>query len=56
MDNIVYVIVGPSLVAGGVVLYLQSTWTVARALSASAGVAGAIIALVGWVNALSGTG
>ncbi len=56
MDNIVFVIVGPALVAGGVVLYLQSRWSVARALSASAGVAGAIMALVGWVNAFSGTG
>ncbi|MCH8815301.1 MAG: hypothetical protein IH957_09445 [Chloroflexi bacterium] len=56
MDNIVYVIVGPALVAGGVVLYLQSTWSVARALGASAGVAGAIMAFIGWVNALSGTG
>jgi hypothetical protein len=56
MDNVVFVILGPALIAAGIVAYRGSTWVYVRAAGASAATAGIIMTLIGWVNALSGTG
>jgi len=56
MDNIVFVILGPALVAGGIVAYRSAAWVAVRSFGAAATAAGAVMALIGWVNALSGTG
>jgi hypothetical protein len=56
MDNVVFVILGPALIAAGIVAYRGSAWVYVRAVGAAAVVAGAIMALIGFVNAFSGTG
>ena len=55
MDNIIFVILGPALIAGGIVSYRSSAWVTARSLGAAATAAGVVMAFIGWVNALSGT-
>ena len=55
MDNIIYVILGPALIAGGIVAYRWSAGVTVRAFGAAATAAGVVMALIGWVNALSGT-
>jgi hypothetical protein len=55
MDNVLFAILGPASVAGGIVLYRWSAVVAARAFGAAATAAGVVMALIGWVNALSGT-
>jgi len=55
MDSATYVILGPALIAGGTVLYRSRAVVTARAFGAAVVVAGVVMALIGWVNALSGT-
>jgi hypothetical protein len=55
MDTVTYAILGPALIAGGIVLYRLSAGATARAFGAAATAAGSVMALIGWVNALSGT-
>ncbi len=52
---IIFVVLGPALIAGGIVLYRGSAAVTARAFGAAITAAGGVIALIGWVNALSGT-
>ncbi len=56
MVDVVFIILGPALVAGGIVAYRGSALVYVRSLGAAATAAGAIMSLVGLVNALSGTG
>ncbi len=55
MDTVTFAILGPALIAGGIVLYRSRAEVTARAFGAAATAAGAVMALIGWVNALSGT-
>jgi len=56
MDNeVVFAILGPALIAGGVILYRWSAAVTVRAFGAASTAAGGVIALIGWVNVLSGT-
>jgi hypothetical protein len=55
MDSVTYAILGPALIAGGIVLYRWSAVVTVRALGAAATAAGGVMALIGWVNVLSGT-
>ncbi len=55
MDSVTFAILGPALIAGGIVLYRSRTAVTARAFGAAATAAGSVMALIGWVNALSGT-
>jgi hypothetical protein len=56
MDNVVFVILGPALIAAGIVAYRGSAWVYVRAVGAAAAAAGIVMAFIGFVNALSGTG
>jgi hypothetical protein len=55
MEVVIFAILGPALIAGGVVLYRWSAAVTVRAFGAAGAVAGGVMALIGWVNALSGT-
>ncbi len=55
MDSTTLAILGPALIAGGTVLYRSRAVVTARAFGAASIAAGAVMALIGWVNALSGT-
>ena len=55
MDSVIYAILGPALIAGGIVLYRWSAAVTVRAFGAAAALAGSVMALIGWVNVLSGT-
>jgi hypothetical protein len=55
MDSVTFAILGPASIAGGIVLYRWSAVVSVRAIGAAATVAGVMMALIGWVNALSGT-
>ncbi len=56
MDNeIIFAMLGPALIAGGIVLYRLSAGATVRAFGASATAVGSVMALIGWVNVLSGT-
>ena len=55
MDSVTFAILGPALIAGGIVLYRSRVVIAARAFGAAITAAGSVMALIGWVNALSGT-
>ena len=55
MENLIYVILGPTQVVGGLVAYRGSTWVYVRAVAAAVATAGAIMSVIGWVNAMAGT-
>ena len=55
MENVVYVILGPAQVAGGLVAYRGSRWVSIRAVGAAVVTAGVIMSVIGWVNAMAGT-
>ncbi len=55
MDSVTFAILGPGLIAGGMVLYRWREAVAARAFGAAITAAGSVMALIGWVNALSGT-
>ena len=55
MDSVIYAILGPALIAGGIVAYRGSAWVYVRAVGAAATTVGGVMALVGWINVLSGT-
>ncbi len=55
MDSVIYAILGPALIASGIVLFRWSAVVTLRAFGAAATVAGGVMALIGWVNVLSGT-
>ncbi|UCH86792.1 MAG: hypothetical protein JSU97_09845 [Dehalococcoidia bacterium] len=55
MENVIFIILGPALIAGGIVAYRGSGWVYVRALGAAATTAGVVMFLIGLVNALSGT-
>ena len=56
MDNFLLLVLGPALVAGGIVAYRSSAVVYVRSFGAATTTAGAVMSLVGLVNALSGTG
>lgn len=56
MENVVYVILGPAQFAGGIVAYRGNSWVYVRAVGAAVATAGAIMSVIGWVNAMAGTG
>ncbi|HEY5639972.1 MAG TPA: hypothetical protein VIW01_07975 [Dehalococcoidia bacterium] len=55
MDSVTFAILGPALIAGGIAFYRWGTGATVRALGAAGTAAGSVMALIGWVNALSGT-
>ncbi len=55
MVEIVFIILGSALIAGGIVAYRGSARVYVRALSAAGIAAGVVMLLIGLVNALSGT-
>jgi hypothetical protein len=56
VDNVVLVILGPAMIVGGMVLYRGSGRAYERAFGAATATAGAVMAFIGLVNALAGTG
>ena len=56
MDNVMFIILGVALTGGGSVLYRGSTRLGVRSSAAAALAVGAVLLLIGLVNALSGTG
>ena len=53
--ELVFLLLGGALVAGGAVSFQQSTAVSVRTMSAAALAAGSLMFLIGLVNALSGT-
>lgn len=53
MDNFLPLVLGPALVAGGIVAYRGSAVVYVRSIGAAAATAGAVMSFAGLVNALS---